>query len=141
MAAASETKTVDSLESIELVLTGMRSRDRYEITPADRGYRLSHYVIFCCNDDEPRLEKETVVDVSEMLSLLNGCGFMGWNGFDGPHPIGVLDGVSFRLSATVNGGTELRASGSQNFPKGFREFRRGLSAMLSKEQRETIPAA
>jgi hypothetical protein len=131
MEAASEARTVNSLESLELTLTEMRSKDRYEITPVENGFRLSHYVIYFCNDDEPRLDREKNVETSAVLGLLNGCGFMRWNGFDGPHPIGVMDGTMFQLKATVNGGTDVRASGSQNFPKGFGEFRRGLSAMLS----------
>jgi len=39
----------------------------------------------------------------------------------------------FDFKAIVNDGQILHADGSANFPKGYREFVRGLDAMLGRE--------
>ena len=55
---------------------------------------------------------------------------LSWDGFRGEHPKGVLDGTMFRMEATVNGGRRIRADGSQNFPKGYRELDAGIDEIL-----------
>ena len=66
----------------------------------------------------------------QALQLLNDCRLLAWDGFYGPHPKHVLDGTMFRLTATVNGDQTIRANGSQNFPKHYRDFTDGLYALL-----------
>ena len=72
-----------------------------------------------------------------VLELLNKCRILSWDGFNGPHPKNVKDGIMFTLKATVNEGKKIYATGSQNFPKHYRDFRDGLNALSEVKNNET----
>ena len=128
-----EVKT-ESFETLTLTISGMRVTEEYEIINKGDRAEFSHYVHYCASEGmERRLEKRAERPVAEAIELLNACGVCGWDGFCGKHPRGVLDGEMFRLEAVINGG-RIYASGSQNFPKGFREFRGGLYDILNGKE-------
>ena len=69
-----------------------------------------------------------------ILKLLNDCELISWDGFHGDHPKDVKDGIMFSLKATVNGNRNIRAEGSENFPKHFRELWKGMDAILRDQK-------
>ena len=86
--------------------------------------------------DELVLESSVPCDAQTMIELMNTCGILRWNGFHGKHPKNVSDGIMFRFEATVNGGQGIFADGSENFPKGYREFVRALDSMLAESEND-----
>ncbi len=84
-------------------------------------------------------ESRTSCDAAAMISLLNATDIIRWDGFHGKHPRGVRDGIMFTFSASVNGGRTVRADGSANFPKGYRELVRTLNAMLAGSENAKNP--
>lgn len=114
---------VESFEVITLHLSGMRYMCEYEIVKKDSAAEISEYgIVFNEGKDERILRRRTTCEENSVLEILNNCNFLSWDGFYGAHPKGVLDGTMFRLKATVNGDKKISASGSQNFPKHFREL-------------------
>lgn len=127
-----KTEPVTSLESLTLHLSGMRVTEEYEILPSEGGYTLSRYeMVYGEGTAKRRLTDSAACSSEEVLALLNDCQVMKWDGFDGPHPKGVLDGTMFRFDACVNDGKSIQAQGSQNFPKHFHDFEQGLYALLN----------
>ena len=124
-------KEILSIERVTLRESGMRYICDYEIVMKDGKAEISEYGIRFENGEDRRiLRRRTEVAESEALALLNKCRLLSWNGFDGPHPHGVLDGIMFRLDATVNGGKSVSASGSQNFPRHYDILRNGFYEFL-----------
>ena len=124
----------ESFGKLTLSISGMRVTEEYEIINKDDCAEFSHYVHYCASEGmERRLEKRAERPVEEALELLNACGVSGWDGFCGKHPRGVLDGEMFTLEAVINGG-RVYASGSQNFPRGVREFRGALYGILNGKE-------
>lgn len=124
-------KTVTSLEIITLRESGMRYSAEYEILMKDGKAEVSQYDIrYSHGEDQRLLTRRAVCEEETILDLLNECNFISWDGFNGPHPKGVLDGIMFRLNATVNEGKNIHANGSQNFPKHYRDFTDGLYNIL-----------
>ena len=118
-----EKKQLTSFESILICESGMRFRVEYEITPKGENAQISLYRIMIRDRKDVReLDSQTEMSLDEFIVLCNRCGFMSWNGFHGAHPKNVRDGIMFSLKATVNGGEEITAEGSENFPKHYREF-------------------
>lgn len=116
-------KKVTSFEKLTLSISGMRANFDYEMINKGDAAEVSYYMHVCTEEGwGRRLEKRVECPVGEALEQLDACGVYGWNGFSGKHPRGVLDGLMFRLEGVVNG-ERIYASGSQNFPKGFRELR------------------
>ena len=116
-------KKITSVEKITLRLSGMRYSFEYEITTDGDKATVAQYTPAHMRDDEGRvLNKSVVCDVDTVITLLNKINFLSWDGFYGPHPHGVLDGTMFTLDASVNGGKTVKANGSQNFPRHFREL-------------------
>lgn len=123
---------ITSFEMVTLRLSGMRFSNEYEIVMQGKDARVSKY--------ELRYEKEKgsvrvpvnnkVCSADRVLKLLNDCELAAWDGFHGAHPKDVRDGIMFTLKATVNGNRSIRAEGSENFPKHFRELRNGLDDIL-----------
>lgn len=120
--------------------------DVYEAQRTEDGVRMSHYLAEYSwsyeTDDyaETRLE-ETTVDGGEALylylaGLFRECGVTDWDGFQGSNSH-VLDGKMFSFEATLADGTTVSASGSNAFPKGFREFWRSLPFALTAADGET----
>ena len=89
-------------------------------------------------EDELMLESSVPCGVQTMIELMNTCGILWWDGFHGKHPRSVKDGTMFIFKATVNGGQEIFADGSENFPKGYREFVRALNSMLEESGNDRI---
>lgn len=126
-------KSVLSLESLTLTVTGMRSRRVYRAhTEGGRGEVALYDVRYVEKKDEYQLLKRADCSADELTALCTACRLLCWDGFSGKHPRGVLDGVMFSLNAVVNGEKNIRASGSENFPKGYREFVRGLDEILNR---------
>ena len=134
-----EKKTITSYESIFMKISGMRVTQEYEILHKDSGAEISDYWMCCASGGgmERKLQRRVFCPDSQMLELLNQCDILKWDGFHGKHPRGVLDGEMFSLRAIVNGGETIRADGSANFPKNFREFRRAIDQMLSESDNKT----
>ncbi|MBR0302929.1 MAG: hypothetical protein IJQ80_03680 [Clostridia bacterium] len=124
-------KRIVSFEKVTLRESGMRGSVEYEMVSSEDGAEvLFYYIRYNGGEDERVLDNRAVCGVEEALAILNGCKIMSWDGFDGPHPRGVLDGIMFRFEAAVNGGEKITARGSQNFPRHYREFRDGLYSIL-----------
>lgn len=119
---------IESVEKVFLRISGMRITQEFEIIFAQDRAEISEYRMYCAEGGgwERRLEKSAVCPAEEFLNLMNECEILFWDGFYGKHPRGVHDGEMFLFQATVNGGREIRAEGSQNFPKHYREFRNAV---------------
>lgn len=118
---------IENFEVVTLRVSAMRNVSEYEIVMKDGKAEVSYFSIrFTQSKDERVLEKRVSVDEAEALKLLNDCGVLSWDGFHGAHPRGVTDGTMFNLHATVNGGKKIYATGSQNFPRHYRDLTDGL---------------
>ncbi|MBR3149482.1 MAG: hypothetical protein IKF64_04855 [Eubacterium sp.] len=116
-------KSITSLESFNLHLSGMRITEEYEIVCEGDKATVSHYVMnYSTGEQKRELESSATLETQAVLDKLDELGVASWNGFHGEHPKGVLDGTMFNLTAYVNGGQKLYADGSQNFPKHFHEL-------------------
>ena len=133
-------KIITSFTRITLSVSGMRGACKYEIICGGDEAQLSQYSVYYKNGrDECELELSARCKSAAITDLLNRCSVMSWDGFCGANPRGVRDGIMFSLNATVNGGVTLRAEGSENFPKRYREFTDGLNDLLSSEKSEVTP--
>ena len=119
---------IESFEIVTLRLSGMRFTTEYEIVMKGKDAEVIEYAIrYNKNEDKRVPERQTVCSADKILKLLNDCELVSWDGFHGKHPKDVKD------QATVNGDRKIRAEGSENFPKHFRELRDGLHAILSQK--------
>lgn len=124
-------KLIESFEIITLRESGMRGSVEYEITAQGSDAEVAQYQIrYNYPENERILERRATVSTDEVLRMINDCKMLSWDGFSGKHPRGVRDGIMFSLEAVVNGGKRIRADGSQNFPKRYREFRDGIYNIL-----------
>jgi len=122
-----------SIQSLTLRTSGMRFTTEQEIVVKDGKAEISQYGIRYERGEDVRvLEKRAECDADVVLKLCSDCGLLSWDGFNGPHPDDVLDGIMFRLTATVNDGKKIYASGSENFPHRYREFTEGLYRLLNE---------
>ena len=133
-----EAKKITSFEIIFFRISGMRVTAEYEIVMKEDRAEITEYRIYYTREDgdERRPQHCAVCSVEEMLKLLNECEVLKWDGFHGKHPIGVKDGEMLSFSATVNDGQTVKADGSENFPKHFREFRNQIFKMLSEGKQD-----
>ena len=124
--------TIDSFETVTLHLSGMRFTTEYEIVMNGKDAEVTEYEIrYEKEKGDVRVpQRKAVCSAGTALKLLNDCELLAWDGFFGAHPKDVKDGIMFLLKATVNGGKNIRAEGSENFPEHFREFWHGLDAIL-----------
>ncbi|MBQ6478573.1 MAG: hypothetical protein IJI44_04300 [Erysipelotrichaceae bacterium] len=128
-------KKIDTFERIDLRISGMRYMQEYEIVAAEEGTELLFYENGY--QDENRVPQSRIrCDREEILNLLNSCDILCWDGFFGKHPRYVSDGEMFLFTAIVDEGKKIRAEGSENFPKHFSEFRKGLREILEREDEE-----
>ena len=122
---------VTSFDKILLKISGMRGSVEYEILCRKSETEISLYQFYYRqNGEERELCKQGFCDTNEFIAFLNDCGIMRWDGFEGKHPRGVLDGRMFRFYAEVNGGTTIRANGSENFPRHFRDFEDKICSLI-----------
>ena len=125
-------KKITSLEKLTLHVSGMRGAYEYEIVCENGEATVSYYGFYYNNgEEERRLEESATLDEKTVVDKLNEFGVGKWDGFDGPHPKGVLDGKQFRFEAIVNGGDKISAEGSQNFPKNYSEFESWMYGLLN----------
>ena len=130
-------KTVTSVETMTLTLRGMRGGYVYKFEGESDVTELRRYrEAYSGGEDELVLESSVPCGVQTMIELMNTYGILRWDGFHGKHPKNVSDGIMFRFEATVNGGQEIFADGSENFPKGYHEFVRALDAMLAEQEND-----
>ena len=119
-------KEIASVESLCLRESGMRVTTEYEILQKNGQAEVSLYFIRYesgAGKDERQLQKRVTLPLNEDLDRLNEYHVIKWNGFNGPNPPGLLDGTMFRFEAVLNSGEKIYASGSNNFPKHYRELR------------------
>ena len=130
-------ETIRSFEVVTLRLRGMRFTNEYEIVMKDGNAEVVEYEIRY-RKEEGRVREpmsKAVCSADRVLTLLNNCELISWDGFHGAHPKDVRDGIMFSLKATVNGGRNIRAEGSENFPNHFRELWNGLNAILRSQNK------
>ena len=125
---------ITAYTSLSWNISGMRVTREYEIIHKNRETEVSEYELRCVTGGgrERQLLRRALCTEQRMLELLNAFDIMKWDGFHGKHPRGVLDGEMFTFRATVNDGVSIRAEGSANFPKGFREFRSAVHLLLEE---------
>ena len=120
-------KNITTYEKVELKISTMRGSAIYEISNEGTISEISVYRIVYGNGSAERvLEKNVAADTAAVVEKLNEVDLFRWNGFSGKHPKNVTDGVMFDLKTIVNDGITIRADGSENFPKGYRELVRWL---------------
>lgn len=128
-------RKIDSFQKLTLSLSGMRISEEYEIVRSGNIARISRYtIVYSGGKDNRRLEQKADADCAEIVEILNACGVLQWDGFCGKNPPGVLDGTMFSLEAELNGGTTIRASGSNNFPKHYHDFISALREILRRTE-------
>ena len=128
-------KTIISFDIVTLRESGMRCTAEYEIVVKDGKAEVSQYSIRYSKDKDQRiLKKRAECSIDDVLKLFNDCRLLSWNGFDGPHPRGVCDGIMTTFKASVNDGKKIYASGSQNFPRHYRDFTNGLYNLLANRK-------
>ena len=123
---------IHSFEIVTLHTSGMRHVTDYEIVMKDGGAEVSKYSVgYSDGEKTRRLEKRAACSADRALKLLNKCRLLSWDGFHGQRPKGIKDGTNFILSATVNEGKKIYATGSQRFPLHYDRFRDGLKEILN----------
>ena len=124
-------KSVDSFDRICWRISGMRSIRDYEIVRKGESAELAEYERYYREGkDERRPLRRGSCPAEQILELLNACAVLKWDGFHGKHPRGVKDGEMMSFEAEVNEGVTIKASGSENFPKHFGDFRREVNGLL-----------
>lgn len=122
---------ITSFKKITLKLSSMRVAEEYEILCGNSSAELSLYTVLYSNgEDNRRLEKRVEAGSAEILKILNECNVINWDGFEGKNPPHILDGTMFTFEAEVNDGKKIYASGSNKFPKHYREFLNLLNELL-----------
>ena len=131
-------KTISDISYLTLRISGMRLTEEFEIAASGRedgAAVISRYeIIYGGGAEERRLSAAAGLPLPDVISMLNECRVLEWDGFFGPHPRTVTDGEMFVMEASVNGGRRITASGSQNFPKGFYDLRRRLGEAAGSGQ-------
>jgi len=122
-----------SVQELTIKTSGMRFTHLYKAIPKDNEIQIERYrEFFADRASHLELEKSAYCTTDSFIELLNFCNIAEWDGFHGKHPKNVSDGIMFTFSATVNGNRTIRANGSENFPKGYREFVQRLDEMLNE---------
>ncbi len=128
-------KKIESFDTISFHTSGMRHSTYYDIVNKDGEAEITQYHVKYSEGEKERVvDKQAVCGADEIIKLLNDCGIMSWNGFHGKHPRGIKDGVMFRFDAKVNGGEDIHADGSQNYPKHYHDLADWLYGTLNKKE-------
>ena len=126
-------KTISTFSEIELKIMGMRMTEVYRIVcNGDLSELSMYYERYTGKKDEYDLIKSASCSTEAILELLNRCNIAKWDGFFGKNPIGVRDGYMFDFTAQIDG-ESVRASGSNNYPKNYREFRDEIIRLLNEQ--------
>lgn len=67
--------------------------------------------------------------MDELAAIANRHGMLSWDGFDETDPY-VLDGSSFGVSLTAEGGASMDAYGYMVFPEGYDDALAEVSALF-----------
>ena len=127
---------IKSFDRINLRLSGMRGTEEYELVCMGEMTEVSHYrLIYEDMIEKRRLERRAECYTEMITELLNLCDVSSWDGFSGAHPRGVRDGIMMRFTAEVNDGKVINASGSENFPKKYKEFRNAVMDIFNKDSK------
>ena len=130
---------IKSFETVTLHTSGMRHMTDYEIVMNGGEAEVSQYAVGYRNGEKVRqLQKRAVCSAERALKLMNKCRLLSWDGFNGKRPKGIKDGTNFIFKATVNGGKEICATGSQRFPPYYRGFKDGLYEILRGAENERV---
>ena len=113
-----------------------------------RGILKKHSAILTCSAEHEYydLKKQKHISESRILSrkkggraflmqlrqLLDRAEIEKWDGFDGAAPKDVLDGSSMTFLAHGADGSEISASGNNNFPKNYHTFESELYKLAEK---------
>ena len=124
-------KKIESFDLVTVRFSTMRAVYEWEIVPKGECCEISEYGLAHTGTNRV-LQRKGACPLPEMIALFNECRLLSWDGFFGKHPRHVTDGTAFSLQGTVNG-RSVRADGSQNFPKGYREFVAAVGGMLKEE--------
>ncbi|MBO4534357.1 MAG: hypothetical protein J5755_00290 [Clostridia bacterium] len=129
---------ITSFALFNLRLSGMRAAQIYEIVPHGDLAEVSLYrPRYDQHDPDGRvLEEQVTCPMGRVLALLNDCSVLKWDGFDGPHPKGVLDGTMFRFQLDLGDGRVVTAHGSENFPSHFHDLTAGLYAIFREQGKD-----
>ena len=124
---------IESFDSVRLTVTGMRCAQEFELLcKGDKTEVALYDLIYTDGEKVRRLNKSVAVDTADVLSLLNECCLLKWDGFCGANPRGVCDGYMFELRAEVNAGRTIGAHGSNNYPRRYHQLKNGIMQMLNK---------
>ncbi|MBQ7670990.1 MAG: hypothetical protein IJS45_09765 [Clostridia bacterium] len=122
---------IKSFEIVTLHTSGMRHVTDYEIVNRGENAIFSKYSVVYRDSEKVRLlQKRAECSAKRALKLMNKYRLFSWDGFHGKRPKGIKDGTDFIFKATVNEGKELYATGSQRFPRHYRDFKDGLNDLL-----------
>ena len=114
---------ITAFEIVTLHTSGMRHVGDWEIVMKDGEAEITEYGLRYEDGNRVRVPgRRATCGREQALEVLNACRLTAWDGFNGKHPRGVLDGTVFRLTATVTtarGVRTIEAGGSQNFPRGY----------------------
>jgi len=126
-------KEIATVEALTLRIMNMRDVKVYQILCEGKAMYLQRFREYYIDGAPHReLEKSVSCEQETLVALLNRCGAFRWDGFHGKHPRDVCDGTMFTFTASVDAARTIRADGSENFPKGYREFVRALNEMLAE---------
>lgn len=122
----------ETFKTLKLRISGMRCTEEYEVICNGESCEAAHYFIVYrqgTDSDIRELQKSAVCSAQVVLDLLNRCNVLGWDGFSGPNPRWVRDGWMMNFEAVIND-KRIYASGSNNFPKYYSEFRDGIKSLI-----------
>ncbi len=124
----SKNQKIGSFEKVWIKTSNMCGVEEYEAIRDGSKVRVTAYSLR--HGGELRVPVQTsVCGADYFLDLLNRCGLLGWDGFYGRRPEGLLDGTDFSMEAFVDGRV-IHASGSANFPEGYHELMDSLFKIL-----------
>ena len=124
---------IRSFSIVRLHVSGMRFVKEYELLIKDKSVEASEYSIVYNNTHERIVKNKTYCSLEETIYLLNKCNILSWDGFVGHHPKNVKDGMMFDFYAVINDNKEIKANGSQNFPKHFYDLKDWLYNLLKEK--------
>ena len=128
---------ITDFTKIELTMNGMRGSEIYELICEGESANITLYELRYDRNGDRRIPLASAqTGTADIINLLNECKVIKWDKFCGANPRGVRDGWQFIFTAEVNGGRRLYASGSNNFPKHFRDFTNALNDMI-RDQEDT----
>lgn len=128
-------KAVTSVESVKLSLSWYGGGVDYEITKINEAVEIKYYKDEYVDGQGfvSVLKNTATCDEAEFVELMNDCRVMKWDGFSGTNQE-VMDGTSFTFTAYVNGSRKIYASGYMDYPKGYKEFTKGISSILDNSK-------